>query len=153
MKMQVEITGADGIEASLKGSAKRLARPGLLERLGEAARDAVIERTLSGRDVKGRMFAPYSAAYRRSGSEGSTVDLRDTGRMLANISVATDAEAGTATLYFRDEPEAKKAAWHNSRGVGKERVVRRFFGLSRSDAKMLEDIAAAHVAEVIKDAL
>jgi hypothetical protein len=70
-------------------------------RVGRLVRDRIIERTLSGREVSGAAFAPYSAGYRRAkaaAGAGSTVNLMLSGEMLRAITVEPDDDG--VTLAF-----------------------------------------------------
>lgn len=70
-------------------------------RIGRLARERIVSRTISGTDVHGHAFAPYSEGYRlakgRIGASG-TVNLQLSGEMLRAIAVEPDEHG--VTLAF-----------------------------------------------------
>ena len=64
--------------------------------IGVLARERIVRRTLSGLDVDGRAFAPYSAgdaqARRDAGLDASTVRLQASGEMLRGIQIIPHAD-------------------------------------------------------------
>ena len=70
-------------------------------RVGRLARERIVTRTVSGRDVSGAAFAPYSEGYRlakgRIGAS-SVPNLQLSGEMLRAITVEADDDG--VTLAF-----------------------------------------------------
>lgn len=98
MGMTVRVTGQPF--ANLELSNRQLMRE-----VGLLARERIIRRTLSGQDIAGAAFAPYSADYRavKAAELGSAspVNLQVSGRMLQGIVVA-DVTDESVTLTFKD---------------------------------------------------
>lgn len=118
----------------------------LLEEVGAAAREMIVERTTERRvDAGGRPFAPYSPGYakwkaRRFGHAGAP-NLRLSGRMLGEITLKRDAPLA-GRLSFAGTLSARIAAYHQG---GRGRLPRRaFFGIrpgSAEAARLMEVVA------------
>jgi phage gpG-like protein len=83
------------------------------------------DRTANGVSVELQIFTPYSKATNKP----SPVNLKQTGDMLAAITVESDDD--TARIYFNDPKQATIAGFHNS---GTKYIPQRhFFGVSLND--------------------
>lgn len=141
--------------AALPGILRDLTRSSaVLNRKAQAVADEVVEivreRTLSGIDVRGRAFAPYTKQYaafkkaalggkKTSRLIGKTGWLRASGRMLSsmiarNVRVVPKSTGLSLfmTLTFADSERAQIAEYHDKLGAGKSKVKRPFLGLSTS---------------------
>ena len=102
--------------------------------------ETIIDRTMSGKDIDGNGFTPYSESYKNSEefenwNRGKTqVDLRLTGDMQESIHV--ENTFGTqVTIAFREELEAAKGHGHQ---YGSNNLPRRkWFGLNKTEEKAL----------------
>ena len=86
----------------------------------------IINRTQSGKDVKGKGFKKYSTAYAKK--KGGTVNLTDTGAMLQAISNKNIPNG--VRFYFNASAETNKAAFNQK--------LRKFFGVDKDQVKYLK---------------
>ena len=102
-----------------------------------------------GIDAFGRPFAPYSPNYKRAGvKQSGVVDLKDKGHMLGSL--ATKVSASKGELFFRRNIESKKAAFHDLFGVGKKRITRQFFRISKDEQKKIRSEFSRILAKELK---
>jgi len=101
---------------------------------------SIKERTQSkGVDFRGRAFKPYSPKYkRRLVKESGVVDLTDTGQMFSSLTSKVTPSKGQ--LFFRQASANKKAFFHDVAGVGKSKVIRPFFSISKKEETNIEKI-------------
>ncbi len=101
---------------------------------------AIKERTQNkGVDFRGRAFKPYSPKYkRRLVKQSGVVDLKDTGQMFSSLSSKVTPSKGE--LFFLRKTENDKAFFHDVVGVGKSRVIRPFFRISKKEETNIEKI-------------
>ena len=99
--------------------------------------DAITDRTQNkGIDAYGRPFKPYSPSYKRARvKQSGVVDLTDTGQMFNSL--AFKASASKGVLFFRQNLANKKAAFHDEFGVGKKKITRQFFRISKDEAEKI----------------
>ena len=104
---------------------------------GSLAIDRIVERTLSGVDKNGKPFPSYSESYKKSldfeiYKEGSKVNLKLTGEMLASMEVIPRLNG--VVIQFADSLNASKAHGHITGMSGRKGgKVRDFFGLSQTE--------------------
>ena len=98
------------------------------------------KRTLAGRDVDNKPFAPY-----KSGS--SKVNLSLSGKMLDAIEVKMVSDAEAMVGIF--DPEQQKKAIIHQLGLGNA-PRRRFFGISENDTAIMNQIIAIFTKEINK---
>ena len=120
-------------------------------RIGFQAIDIITQRTLKGKDYKGRPFSKYSAKYEarkkaRGGEFFSGVNLHDKGHMMGSMKPKPTAK--NVTLFFSKTAEAKKAAIHH-KGIGKM-PQREFFNLSKMERKHLFKLMAGEMRKVAR---
>ena len=85
-----------------------------------------------GIDAFGRPFAPYSPNYKRAGvKQSGVVDLKDQGHMLGSMAFKVSASKGV--LFFRQREQNLKASYHDIFGVGKKKITRQFFRISKDE--------------------
>ena len=98
------------------------------------------ERTQSkGVDAFGKPFTPYSPSYKRANVKKSgVVDLTDTGQMFSSLQTKVTASKGV--IFFRQNLANKKAAFHDMFGVGKQRITRKFFRISKDEQKKIQKL-------------
>lgn len=112
----------------------------LRTQIGQALIDRVVERTQSGKDVRGRDFkGPYSREYKDSGEyqdfkTSSKVNMTLRGDMLDDINIISQS-SNTVKIGFTDEKETLKAYNHNK---GDTVPKRQFFGIQKSDLKYIK---------------
>ncbi|MCC7241203.1 MAG: phage virion morphogenesis protein [Acidobacteria bacterium] len=92
-----------------------------MRRVGEDIAADVRQRTASGRDADGAAFAP--------GADGEPVDLRDSGRMLDDLTVLEASDRGVK-VGFKTERSARIAQYHET-GT-KHMPARPFIAMSRA---------------------
>jgi hypothetical protein len=118
--------------------------PSIKEAFAQAAIDKIVERTQSGRDVNGNLFAPYSKLYKESLAfnvfgKSNKVNLTLTGSMLSSINPDTDTS--NIKLQIDDSTEAAKAYGHITGFKGhptiKNAKPRDFFGLTEKELKQI----------------
>ena len=102
-----------------------------------------------GVDAFGRRFKPYSPNYKRAGvKQSGVVDLTDTGQMFSSLTSKVTASKGV--LFFRQNLANKKAAFHDIFGVGKQKITRQFFRISKDEQKKIRTIFARVLAKELK---
>jgi hypothetical protein len=108
------------------------------------------QRTQSkGVDAYGKPFAPYSPNYKRAGvKQSGVVDLTDTGQMFSSLTTKVTPSKGV--LFFRQNLANKKAAFHDIFGVGKKRITRQFFRISKDEEKKIRTTFARIIAKELK---
>ena len=101
---------------------------------------AIKQRTQSkGIDAYGKPFRAYSPNYKRAGvKQSGVVDLTDTGQMFSSLTTKVTASKGV--LFFRQNLANKKAAFHDMFGVGKKRIKRQFFRISKGEQNKIRTI-------------
>lgn len=112
---------------------------------------AAIEKrtTEKGIDAFGRPFAPYSPNYKRAGvKQSGVVDLTDTKQMFNSL--ATKVTTSKGVLFFRSTEANKKAAFHDIFGVGKKKITRKFFRISKDEEKKIRTTFARIIAKELK---
>tara|TARA_R100001460_G_scaffold28111_2_gene56398 strand:+ start:630 stop:1094 length:465 start_codon:yes stop_codon:yes gene_type:complete len=102
-----------------------------------------------GVDAFGRKFKPYSPNYKRAGvKQSGVVDLKDTGQMFSSLTSKITASKGE--LFFRQKAQNDKAAFHDIFGVGKKRITRQFFRISKDEQKKIRTIFSKVLARELK---
>lgn len=146
----------EGLEEAIKAIEEVAdnAKPdGIEEEVAEKIRKRIYDRTLAGRDVEGKAFAPYSAAYRNwlaatgAGSTGK-VDLYFTGGMLESMSARGEKDKGV--VYFASSRGEELMLYH-MRGEG-GLPQRQFFAVSDEDVEELMKKMEDHLEEVFNRA-
>ena len=112
--------------------------------------DAIIDRTQNkGVDAYGKRFKPYSPNYKRAGvKQSGVVDLKDTGEMFSSLTTKVSSSKGV--LFFRQNLANKKAAFHDMFGVGKKKITRQFFRISKDEQNKIRTIFARVLAKELK---
>ena len=102
-----------------------------------------------GVDAFGRPFKPYSPNYKRAGvKQSGVVDLTDTGQMFSSLTFKVSASKGV--LFFRQNLANKKAAFHDIFGVGKQKITRQFFRISKDEQNKIRKIFARVLEKELK---
>jgi len=112
--------------------------------------EAIRKRTEEkGIDAFGRPFAPYSPNYKRAGvKQSGVVDLNDQGHMLG--SMAFKASSSKGELFFRQREQNLKASFHDIFGVGKKKITRKFFRISKDEQKKIRSKFSIILAKELK---
>jgi len=111
----------------------------VLELVALRQKNRIFVRTTGGRDTNSNPFTPYNAAYAKKALKTSVTDvnLTATGNMLnAMTQKATDKQA---VISFTNNEAEELASYHDKLGAGKNKVIRKFFGMSESDKDDLFD--------------
>lgn len=155
MSFDLRVEGLEDIMDSFERIRKGLVSPEMLGRMAGHAKEAVVARTLSGKDVANAPFKPYSKKYGKTrekrGVNGTVVDLRFTGEMLGDISARQGPLRNESMVFFSSKKSAEKARCHQA-GAGRNGVRRRFFGLNTAEKQGVEQILEEHINGIIKDA-
>ena len=95
--------------------------------------------TEKGVDFRGRAFKPYSPKYkRRLVKQSGVVDLTDTGQMFSSLTSKVTPSKGE--LFFRQASANRKAFFHDEAGVGRKKIIRPFFRISKKEETNIEKI-------------
>ena len=125
--------------------------PDLRDQIGQAIIDKIIERTASGKDVRGRDFKAYSKEYKSSDDfkdykSSSKVNMELRGRMLDDIDILSQS-ANMIKVGFEDELETLKAFNHN---IGQTVPRREFFGIQKKELADIKREFRAELSELKK---
>jgi len=111
--------------------------------------DFIVERTKSGKNIKGGAFPGYSASYKGSldfkiAGKGGTVDLTLSGEMLDSIQLLAHKSGEIEVGFDRSDKELNGKAEGNqtgSYGTGKAKKskARPFLGITGKDLKVILD--------------
>lgn len=101
--------------------------------MGQAIMDVMLERTASGKDIRGNDFKKYSPEYARSrdfraAGKSSTVDMELTGSMLGDIDIKSTGDG--IELFIDGKTSNLKAFNHNT---GDTLPKRQFFGVQKKE--------------------
>lgn len=137
----------------------------VMRAIGEGLLARIRQRTTSGRDAKGRPFAPLSPGYavqKRKALGHGRADLQVSGRMFNDLIVrpqprkvsltfagggGSSSGRGTFIQRSRAVSGATKAFGHQASGVGRRRVRRQFFDFARDDAAWVTRQLETHLAK------
>ncbi|MBI5588326.1 MAG: hypothetical protein HY889_08185 [Deltaproteobacteria bacterium] len=95
----------------------------------------------------------YKKVREKKGKSADRVDLRSSGRMLDDIKAEVSVGENRSEMFFNAIESFDKAYRHQVSGVGKNKVVRKFFGLTEEEKSGLTGIFSAHVERVLKENL
>lgn len=133
MRMFARITNdpnLNGLERQVSSQTRRaLARAGLL------ARQIILQRVQSGKEVNGNPFTRYSDNYKEFRQEKglpTRPDLNVTGTMLGALQVRRNYNRGYVELYFLGQEQNKKALWNDK--------IRPFFDLSGQEKARINQL-------------
>ena len=116
----------------------------LRNKLGLGALRIIRKRTREGLDVDGNPFAEYSESYKpkREANElpTDTPDLAFSVRDGMMQQLRYDLSDGGVDLGFDTAEKALLASYHNTKGAGRSKVIRLFFGLSTDEEQQLADL-------------
>lgn len=103
-----------------------------IEALTLIAKDKILVRTVrQSVDIENNDFEGYSPRYAQK--EGKTrVNLVKTNVMMGSMTQKAMSNR-EGRVFFNNKEARDRALIHNVRGSGKSRVIRRFFGLTKSD--------------------
>ncbi len=143
------LIGAERYQKKLEGIGKAAEAKKLWTAIGFQAIDIIIQRTLKGKDYRGRPFTAYSKKYEarkkaRGGEFFSGVNLHDKGFMFGSLK--PKATPRNVTLFFSKTSEAKKATIHKE-GLG-PMPRREFFDLSPMERQKLGQLAAKRLRRI-----
>ena len=105
----------------------------------------MIMRTENGIDINGNPFKPYNRIYalRKGKLSLTSVNLTDQAEMLNSITQSANNKE--AKIFFnrvvrKGVSTEDIASFHNKLGAGRNKIIRKFFGISESDGnKIFED--------------
>ena len=151
MSVEVKVKGLDGLRKRLKNMSNDLIDPKVLSALTQEIKKDILVRTDKGVDFKGKKFDNYSDSYKKFRAKkgrGSSPDLQFTKRMLGNMTTKVGKDRGK--IFFSRAEEAKKAYFHTEKGVGKSRVKREFFRLSKENIRFVKDRLNKHIRGAVR---
>jgi hypothetical protein len=147
--------GVAGVKDRLDAVRAAFLNEDALLSVSRAAREMILKRTDGGVGFEGTAFVPYSSAYKKArekeGRPLEKVDLKSSGQMLDDLALEVNKAEKRAEIFFKTEESARKARRHQVSGVGKGKVLRRFFGLSEEEKSGLTGLYSAHVENVLKE--
>jgi len=112
-----------------------------LNRVSNMAVMMITKRTQAGRLPDGGQMRSYAKGTVRSrkkrGRQTGFVDLTDTGKMFRSLDFKT--KAFKSTLFFSNMERAKIASYHDTFGVGKNKITRPFFSIGDKEQIKLKD--------------
>ncbi len=79
----------------------------------------------------------YKWVREQSRKQSSNVDLRWTGGLMRSLAVNVNVDKGIIAIYHRDKRTQQLAEWHNIKGAGKGKVIRKYLGLSEEELQKL----------------
>ena len=103
---------------------------------------AIKTRTAKGKDWKGGSFKPYSEGYKKKRlKRGATTtpNLMWSGQMLGNMT-NKQVSANKYKIFFSNQTQNRKAAYHDFYGAGKGKVIRPFFSVSNKEEQKAVNI-------------
>lgn len=155
MSFEAGLCGAAGFKDRLEAVRAALINEDALSNVSRAATEMILKRTDGGVDFEGTAFEPYSSAYKKvrekKGRPLDKADLKSTGQMLDDLAVEVSAAEKRSEIFFKSEESVRKAHRHQISGSGKDKVLRRFFGLSEEEKSGLTGMYSAHVEKVLKE--
>ena len=134
VNINVEVTAAKGALDQLKSRIPS-ATSKALSRTGVFLENAIKDRTRKGRDFRGRAFRPYSPKYaKQRAKEGRTTtpNLFRAGLMLGNMRFKRLSNK-EGIIRFPARRQNLKAFYHDIQGVGKAKIKREFFSVSKKE--------------------
>ena len=134
VKLNVEVTAAKGALDQLKSRIPS-ATGKALSRTGVFLENAIKDRTRKGRDFRGRAFRPYSPKYakqRAKAGRTTTPNLFRAGLMLGNMRFKRLSNK-EGIIRFPARRQNLKAFYHDIQGVGKAKIKREFFSVSKKE--------------------
>lgn len=145
------LIGANKFKAKLDRVAIAAEKKKLWGQIGFQAIDTISQRTLAGKDVRGRPFTAYDKKYakwkkKRGGEFFTGVNLHDSGNMFGSMKAKSTAK--NTTLFFSKPLEGKKAFIHH-KGIGKM-PKREFFDLSSMEKKELMSLMVAELKKAAR---
>lgn len=121
----------------------------LMKSIGVVAKNFVIKRTLSGKDVNGASFKIYSIQYARmKGVSRSPVNLRSTGQMLASMTTIVSSD-NTVVIVGFDSGEGRLKAIIHTTGAGNN-PERDFLGLNLKELNVINNMILQHIENLIE---
>lgn len=150
MVAQVEIKGLDEILKHFDLVVDDIFNEQLNREIGNFIVARIQQRTSQGKDVEGRRFKPYSAAYalfrELSGRPTNVVDLFFTGSMMSSMTFETTDEV--VRVYF--QPTTDPSGMSNPAKAFFLHQEREFFALSEDDISQIFNIFNNHLDKLIQ---
>ena len=141
LNLNIEVSAVKGALGSVKRQIPNATARGI-SRAGVFIENAIKDRTRKGTDFKGRKFRPYSPKYaKRRAKEGRTTtpNLFRAGLMLGNMRFKRLSK-NQGQISFPARRQNLKAFFHDVQGVGKSKVKREFFSVSKKEEAKAVDI-------------
>lgn len=145
--LEVDLKQLKKLRGLIKDTPESLFDSKVLNLVALRQKNRIFVRSTGGRDTEGNPFKPYNAAYALKALKTSVndVNLTVTGNMLnAMTQKATDNQA---VISFTNDEAEELASYHDKFGAGKNKVIRKFFGMSEEDK---EDLFNAYLDETGK---
>lgn len=146
----IDISGLIGIRQFLfRFGIDLQSLPGLMEEIAQYSMTQIKKRTLSGQDVDGHLFKPYSDKYalfrREKGRPTGKVDLFFSGSMFS--SMTSNIDSREIRIFFMNTSDR-----NNSRNPLKAFFLnqeRNFFALSENDVRGIIEIIEEYLSNLI----
>ena len=122
-----------------------------LNRVSNMAVMMITKRTQAGKLPDGGKMRSYAKSSVRSrkkrGRQTGFVDLTDTGKMFRSLDFKTTGFK--STLFFSNMERAKIASYHDTFGVGKNKITRPFFSIGdKEEMKLKHEFAIFYFKEM-----
>lgn len=137
--LEIDLKKLKKLRGLIKDTPDSLFDPKVMNLIALRQKNRIFVRTSGGKNTRGNPFKPYNAAYALKALKTSVkdVNLTATGDMLnAMTQKASDKEA---VISFTNPEAEEKASYHDKLGAGKNKVIRKFFGMSKPDKDDLFD--------------
>lgn len=135
---------------------KRIKDNKLLNKIGFSIEKMIQDRTEKGESVDGTSFQPYSQQYAQKraqhGLPTSPVDLKwnQHSGMMSSLDHKLSRDSQRLGVYIRGSRNRRIARYHNIKGAGKSKVIRRFMGITRKEEERLVDFYEDGLNDIVK---
>lgn len=148
----VTIIGVAKLRRLFRILARDIVSDQVLDDIGHYLTFSIETRTLSGREIEGQPFKPYSPAYaafrEREGLQSDTPDLSFTGSMLNALTYRVESAREQVRVFFMEGTD--KTGMSNPAKAFYLQDERPFFGASLEDIEKINAIYQDHVEELLR---
>lgn len=127
----------------------------LQNQLGLGALRIIKKRTREGRDIQGNAFRPYSKGYKKKRLDNDLpIDIvnlvwDDQQGMMSKTDFIISDDLKSISLIIDDDDKKEIAEYHNVKGAGKGKVIRKFWGFSPEEEEQLQGLADSIISNII----
>lgn len=146
----IEVRGLDDLIARLDRASINMLNSQLMGEVGGYIIFSIQERTMKGRDVRGRTFTPYSPRYRlfrqRTGHPVDKVNLFYTGSMMSSMTM--DQSDSQVRVFFMNTTD--RSGTSNPMKAYFLNKDRRFFEISPEEQNKIVDLIRANAERLLE---